>query len=208
MKSRHRKTTPRTARRTKRGRNGRSGGLDRGSWIAAARAALIERGIAAVRISELGEKLQVTRESFYHHFRDLAELHSELLTEWEKGNTAAYTSLLEPDHDGVKEFKSLGRMWLGEKNYSPAWDLAVRDWGRVSLAAAKVVARVDRHRMQILEQMFLHLGYGEAESIIRARVTYFHQVGYYTIGLKESPEERQRMHPAYVELLMGPRIAS
>ena len=38
---------------------------------------------------------------------------------------------------------------------------------------------------------------------IRARVTYFHQVGYYTIGYNESLDARMALLPMYVYVLTG-----
>lgn len=178
--------------------------LDRAAWITEARAELVIGGIAAVKIGKLAATLGVTRESFYHHFKHLQELHDELLTDWDLGNAAAYGALLDPRHDGEQEFRAIERMWLDEARYSPAWDSAIRDWGRVSEKAAGVVARADEHRIETIKQMFIDVGYEEIEALVRARITYFHQVGYYTTKPRESREERLKLFPVYVRVLMGP----
>lgn len=177
--------------------------LDRAAWIAEARAALVAGGIAAVKVGRLARKLAVTRESFYWHFKNLQALHEELLTDWERGNAAAYDALLTPGHEGAREILANVHMWLEEEPYSPAWDSAIRDWARVSRKAARVVRRVDELRVERIKQMFLDLGYDELESLVRARITYFHQVGYYTIRPGESRRERLRLAPLYVRLLTG-----
>lgn len=189
--------------RAPRARNGKRAGLDRAAWIVEARAVLVAGGIAAVKIGKLAARLGVTRESFYHHFKSLQELNDELLSDWDRGNAAAYGALLDPRHDGEQEFRAMERMWLDEERYSPAWDSAIRDWARVSKKASRVVARVDERRVEMIKQMFLDMGYEETESLVRARIYYFHQVGYYTIRPGESRDERLRLFPVYVRVLMG-----
>jgi hypothetical protein len=94
-------------------------------------------------------------------------------------------------------------LWLEERRYDPRWDAAVRDWARTSPAVARTVARVDELRIGIIRAMFLDMGYDEVEALIRARITYYHQVGYYTIAPRQSPPERRRLAPVYVRLLTG-----
>ena len=96
-------------------------------------------------------------------------------------------------------------MWLEEKEYDPAYDAAVRDWARTSAHVANLVRQVDRERIELLQQMFHDFGYGEAEANIRARITYYHQVGYYTLGLQESKAERRKLIPLYRLVLLGKR---
>lgn len=190
------------ARPAPRARNGKRA-LDRAAWITEARAVLVAGGIAAVKVGRLAAKLAVTRESFYWHFKSLQELQDELLSDWERGNAAAYDALLDPRHDGSRELLAKVHMWLDEERYSPAWDSAIRDWARISKKTARVVKRVDEQRVETIKQMFLDMGYEEIESLVRARITYFHQVGYYTIKPGESREERLRLAPVYIRLLTG-----
>src|ERR1700722_10751629 len=171
--------------------------LDRYAWIAAARAALVAGGIAAVKIGSLAAMLAVTRESFYHHFKSLQELHDELLKDWDMGNEKVYGELLDSAHDSMREFEAMERMWLDEATYSPAWDAAIRDWARTSSKTARFLKRIDDHRVAIIRQMYVDAGYNDAESLVRARIYYFHQVGYYTVKPDESREERLRLFPIY-----------
>lgn len=55
----------------------------------------------------------------------------------------------------------------------------------------------------MIHKMFLDLGYEPTVALVRARVLYFHQVGYYTIKPGESRSERLRLFPVYVRVLMG-----
>jgi hypothetical protein len=48
------------------------------------------------------------------------------------------------------------------------------------------------------------MGYSDDESLVRARITYFHQIGYYALPFKEDDAERKRLQPLYGSVLVGP----
>ena len=79
----------------------------------------------------------------------------------------------------------------------------MRDWARTSIAVRSVVSFVDQRRIAILEQIFEDMGYAGKEAHIRARITYYHQVGYYAIGVQESHRERRDLLPYYQKVLTG-----
>jgi hypothetical protein len=47
------------------------------------------------------------------------------------------------------------------------------------------------------------MGRTKADSLIRAKILYFHQLGYYLTGIKESDAVRKRVAPRYLEVLSG-----
>lgn len=178
--------------------------LSRADWLAAARAALIAEGKDAVKVERLAKTLNVTRGGFYWHFKDRDDLLDALLESWEEETMRAFQSTLEQDHpNGMGEFLALVNLWIEEKIYSPAYDTAVRDWARTSDRVARSVKRVDNRRIDILKRIFLDLGFDDDEAFIRARVAYFHQVGYYTLGLGESQRDRRKLLPLYIKVLTG-----
>ena len=185
-------------------RRGRRELLGREAWIEAARDALLEDGVAGMEINKLAKRLGVTRGGFYWFFKSGAQLRDELLTYWERTSTAQFEGLLRTDGvNGMDEFRAFPRLWIDEKEYNPAWDAAVRDWGRTSPKVSRVVRRVDDRRIEVLHRVFRDLGYDDPEAFIRARVTYYHQVGYYALGVRESRQERLRLLPYYVRVLTG-----
>jgi AcrR family transcriptional regulator len=179
--------------------------LGRDDWIAAARAELIAGNVNAVKIGRLANRLRVTRGGFYWHFTSRADLLTALLQTWEVGNTAPFERSLTNGSvgDGVREFLAIATLWLDEKEYSPAFDTAVRDWARISKTVAAAVRRVDERRIGILHRIFLDLGFGNPEALVRARVAYFHQVGYYTLAMNQDRESRLALVGTYVQVLTG-----
>ena len=179
--------------------------LSREDWIAAARAELIAAGINAVKVGLLARRLRVTRGSFYWHFTSHADLLRELLQTWEQTNTDPFERVLRDDGppQGLNEFVAIVKLWVEEKDYSPAFDTAVRDWARTSRAAAAAVHRADERRIAILHRVFSDMGFVDPEALIRARIAYFHQVGYYTLKLQEDRERRLALVPLYCQVLLG-----
>jgi AcrR family transcriptional regulator len=178
--------------------------LGRQDWIDAARHMLIGKGVERVRVDGLARTLRITRGSFYWHFANRQALLDALLEDWRVRNTAPFlAAAVDERRSGEEKFRALVDIWLDERDYDPAYDAAVREWARTSARVANLVRRVDRQRIDLLAKIWLDLGHGPQEAEIRARITYFHQVGYYALGLKESGRVRRRLAPIYTRVLLG-----
>ncbi|MEJ1961289.1 MAG: TetR/AcrR family transcriptional regulator [Gammaproteobacteria bacterium] len=179
------------------------------AWVAAARTALIEGGIARVKVAPLAQKLGVTTGSFYWHFEDLPALHAAMLTDWESTNTEPmFAAVAGNSTSAHTQLQALVDLWVSESGYSPRWDAAVRDWARVSKEVESSVRRVDDRRLELLHTIFKRAGYAEPEALVRARITYFHQVGYYALHIVERLSDRLRLKPLYIKALLGPEKTS
>jgi AcrR family transcriptional regulator len=177
--------------------------LAREDWIAIARKVLIAEGIDAVKIDRLAKKLGVTRGGFYWHFKNRDDLLDALIEHWRQTNTASIVATLGGPGAPAERFRALMLLWLEERDYSPDFDTAVRDWARVSRTTARLVHAVDDERIDAFRRLFADAGYPADEAFIRARITYFHQVGYYAMGVHESPQRRQILSELYYKVLTG-----
>ena len=178
--------------------------LGREVWLDTARRALIEEGTAGVEVNKLAKRLGSSRGGFYWFFKDRAQLLEELLAYWARTSTVLFEEILKrPGRNGVEKYLAMINLWIDEKEYDPKWDGAVRDWARTSEAVRKVVQEVDQKRIAVLEQIFNDMGYAGKEAHIRARVMYYHQVGYYAMGVQESQRERRLLTPYYQKVLTG-----
>lgn len=173
-------------------------------WINAAKVALIEEGIGGVKIDRLATRLKVTRGGFYHHFKTPHALFEAVLDDWqktnrfvpEKLNTATVSATLQ-------SFRTMTDNLVHEQDFDPQYDLAIREWARVSQPVADVVHAVDQKRIEAIRKLFVGFGYKPKEALIRARVMYWHQIGYYSIGVQETLEERESNVGTYMEVLGG-----
>jgi AcrR family transcriptional regulator len=185
-------------------RTGKAPKRNRSDWLEYARTLLVERGVEGVKVEPLAKLLGVTTGSFYHHFKNRQELLTDLLEHWERHNSAPLFQAVEsagPDPDA--QIDALFETWISENDYDPVYDAAVRAWAHVSAEAAGVVRRVDDLRIDLLQRVFQRYGYDEERAFIRARVTYFHQVGYQAMEIRESARQRRSLRHLYREVLVG-----
>lgn len=172
-------------------------------WIAAARAMLIEGGVAAVQINPLAARLGVTRGGFYWRFKNRRDLLDHLLDDWEDSNTRTFLRAVGRSGTPQERYRRMVRMFVEERNFNPALDAAVRQWGTVEPAVGERVRDTDFRRIAALADLFREAGQDEEEATVRARIVYFHQVGYYALDMRETRQQRQALWPAYDRILTG-----
>jgi len=184
--------------------------LDREDWIAAARKVLIRAGVGEVKVDRLARDLRVTRGSFYWHFKDRNDLLSALLLSWVRSNTEPFQRVLQSDTESpLVQCRRFIEVWIRGTEFDPDYDSAMRDWARNAPETAVLVARADETRMAILRDIFMRMGYDAVEAEVRARVAYYHQVGYYALRIVESQQLRRTLLPTYFRILTGvpmPRV--
>jgi len=174
------------------------------TWVNLAKRALVEDGINGVKVDRLAQRLGVTRGGFYKHFTDRGNLLERLLELWEKENIFALPlPTLKTPQQARDAFNQLNDRLIEEDGFNPEFDLAVRDWARHDRRAAWALQRVDAKRIDLLRQLFLTIGCDEEEAALRAGVFYYHQIGYYAIGVEQSTAERKRLLPMYMRILIG-----
>ena len=176
----------------------------RDGWLAAARDALIERGIGAVKIQPLAEEIGLSRTSFYWFFKDRAALLSALLDDWEATNTKALVAACEAYAETPQEavLNVIG-VFLDGGGFAAQFDFAVRGWAHQSDAVAARLAQADAERLAAITAMFIRFGYGEIEADVRARTIYLVQIGYISMQAIEDMATRMARIPDYVKTYTG-----
>jgi AcrR family transcriptional regulator len=196
--------TPKTAKPAARRKPKDKRPLGREIWLDTARQALIEEGTAGLEIKKLAKRLGSSRGGFYWFFKDRAQLLEELLSYWAQTSTLLFERIQHlPNQTGAEKYLAMTRLWVDETEYDPKWDGAVRDWARTSEPVRDVVRAVDQKRIEVLERIFIDMGYRGKEANVRARVMYYHQVGYYAMDVQETQEQRRALIPYYRKVLTG-----
>lgn len=172
-------------------------------WLRIAKQVLIREGIDGVKIDRLAKMANVTRGGFYWRFKSREDILNQLLADWRTSNTAPILKALNGPGTPQARYRALLRLWIDEDEFIPAYDTAVRNWARNSAQVAAVVHTVDDIRMDSLRNLFLEAGYGAEEALVRARITYFHQVGYYALGFHEAQTTRASQADLYYRILTG-----
>lgn len=185
-------------------RKPRAGALSRSDWIAGARKLLVKSGISAVKVEPLARRLKVTPGSFYWHFTGREDLYDALLDDWYASNTTSLHRAVEAaGPDAARQYWAFFGVWVLELSFDPAYDRAVRDWAKTSRKVAQRVQEVDANIIELLVGIFKGFGYEGLDATMRARITYYHQIGYFALGVKEEREHRLALAPYYAEILTG-----
>lgn len=162
--------------------------LGRQDWLAIGIQTLIEKGIEAVRVDPLAKLLNVTRGSFYWHFKSRDDLLEEILREWEARNTKSIIEQIEGlNSSPIGKLLSLLEIAAKDDNLL---EKAVRVWSVNDARAAVAIARVDEQRLDYLQNLFLQLGFSEIDSKVRAQIAYSVRLGWFVMASSSYASER------------------
>ena len=177
--------------------------LGKEDWIAAALHALLSEGINAVQITRLATDLKMTRGSFYWHFADRGDLLGALIEKWRHLNSDVMAAALRDVTELDEGILALFSVWVAAEPFNARLDQAMRDWARRSDAVKEAVEAEDQSRIETIRDFFVAQGYEATDAFIRARVIYFTQVSYYSLGVNEPMEQRMSYLKVYYRCFTG-----
>lgn len=180
--------------------------LQRVDWLLKALDIFVAEGIDAVRITRLAEDLGVTRGSFYWHFENREDLISALVSYWKDKNTSAITESVANAANLAEGIFRFFETCIDATLFDPRLDLALREWARRSDSVRNMVDIEDEARIASLSEFFIRFGYAMPEALIRARVLYFSQIGFYALEVRESLATRLSYTGAYFECFTGRQL--
>jgi len=173
--------------------------VTREDWLNVAMDLLVSDGVGEVKVLAIGDRLGVSRSSFYWYFKSRQDLLDALLENWQATNTAALVAASQEDAPTITQAVcNVFRCFLNPERFHNALDFAVRDWARRSGKVRKALDRSDTTRLDALEAMFLRYGYEPGDAKSRGRILYFMQLGYNAAELDETLEERLAILPDYI----------
>ncbi|MBD1835263.1 TetR/AcrR family transcriptional regulator [Cyanobacteria bacterium FACHB-472] len=162
--------------------------LRRQDWIDHGFKVLAERGVEAVRVEPLANLLNVTKGSFYWHFKNREELLEAILQEWVSRETNSIIQQVEETGDDAST-KLLHLLELAVQDDGRV-ENAIRAWATSDPKAAVILAQVDRHRLNYTRDLFLQVGFTSFEAIVRARMAYYSLIGSFAVGFQIDRVER------------------
>jgi AcrR family transcriptional regulator len=153
--------------------------LNRQRWLTAGLQALAEAGPEALRIMPIAEQLQVTKGSFYWHFKNLEDYRTAVLDEWERHYTGDAIASL--DHDRIEPREKL-RTWIVGATYADLrLERAVRSWALHNPGVGKVRQRVDAERIGFLVKLLCGVGWPPGTARTLGQWAYCAWLGYATL---------------------------
>jgi AcrR family transcriptional regulator len=170
--------------------------LGRQDWIEAGLALLGESGVEAVRVEPLAKRMQVTKGSFYWHFKDRNDLLDAILTQWVEIDTNSIIERVDRlDLEPKMKLLRLFELAIADDGMTPeladgSVENAIRAWATIDPKIAAVLQQVDLQRLEYTKNIFLEIGFSEPEALARARLAYYSLVGEFTIGIRANQSDR------------------
>jgi AcrR family transcriptional regulator len=178
--------------------------VTREDWLDLALETLIAEGVEGVRILALGQKLGVSRSSFYWYFESRQDLLDQLLEYWRNKNTRFIIERAKrPAPSVTQAVLNVFECWVDTNLFNPRLDFAIRTWARSSTFVHEAIDAADNERVAAIGDMFARYGYSEEDAFVRARVLYFMQIGYYSLEIVEPTAHRLSLVPAYLRSFTG-----
>jgi AcrR family transcriptional regulator len=149
--------------------------LTREDWARAAIEVMIDGSVEQVRVEGIARELNVSKGSFYWHFRNRDDLLGAVLEIWtEEATLSVDERVLRRAATPAERLLLFLRLPLNSKRALNAsyLELAILDWARRSRMAEDAVAKVDQLRVDQLARQFAELGFNEEQSQFRAHTAY------------------------------------
>lgn len=170
--------------------------LGRQDWINAGLMVLAEGGVEAIRIEPLAKRMNMTKGSFYWHFKNRNDLLDAILAEWVELDTNGIIEQVDQiDADPKTTLLYLLELAYADNDFMPGLadgriENAIRAWAKIDQKVAELIAQVDQKRLSYTKALFLKIGFSEAEALVRARLAYYSLVGELTIGVPTNQAHR------------------
>jgi AcrR family transcriptional regulator len=143
-------------------------------WIRHGLRTLARDGANALKVGPMSTALNVSRGSFYWHFRDIADFRSQLLRSWQECSTDQVIQELEAQKT---EPGRLGHLLKRALTTRRGLDRAIRSWAAEDQDVAKVVATVDDRRVSYIARMLAASGVESRQAHPRAAFMYWAYLG-------------------------------
>lgn len=146
--------------------------VGRAEWVAAALGVLVADGIDQVRVERLARRLGITKGSFYHHFRDRADLHAAMLETWRQDMVNAVRADLDTIADPRERFRRMMRLPLEDSRAPLDVDVAIRLWARRDAGVRAVLDEVEAARIAYMARVMAECGVPAESLQQRAALAY------------------------------------
>jgi len=144
-------------------------------WVKAGLAALAAKGFTAVRADVLAREMNVSRGSFYWHFKNIEAFYLALMQRWEAWETASVIAQVERVAPGGLRLAHLVRLaFTGNSTL----EMAMRNWAASYAPVSVFIEKIDALRLGFIERLLGEAGLEAAMARGRARIIYWTYLGF------------------------------
>jgi AcrR family transcriptional regulator len=170
-------------------------GLNPAAYFEAAFELLAERGPDGLTIAALGQRLGLTKGSFYHHFGDVPAFVDALLAHWASEHATRLIARSESLSDATERFELLRGIAISLPHDAEA---AIRAWSWSNDTVARVLHDVDQARLTHLTNAGLQAGLPEERARLMATISMSALIGLQQL---ERPVRAETVESVFTELM-------
>lgn len=170
--------------------------FDRRAWLSAGMEMLCSAGVQSLSIEALAKRQNISKGSFYWHFRDREDLLESILDEWQ-ARQGDWGTTGDSNQSPVERWARLLETFA-EPGYA-SLELAISTWARQDQNVACRVADADRKRVHYLAEIFREIGLSQGESEEWANAAFCLYLGWMDRAMRGRQNGQDL--PALAELL-------
>jgi AcrR family transcriptional regulator len=178
--------------------------LSREHWIDLALRSLPENGIDKITIAGLARELQVTKGSFYWHFKGREDLLQAMLKRWEEtGSEVVFREVDRVGGDAVRRLRHMADIIFRRYGDQLDLELALRDWGRKDASILKAVRRADERRLVYMQGLFAEIHTDKKVAEAKAWLLYSLYLGENIIAARAREQGKDDLFWSCVDSLLA-----
>jgi len=155
--------------------------LTKEEWLEHSLLTLAEQGFTALKADKLAKTLGVSRGSFYWHFKDLKDFHTQVLETWKAVMVDATIAELEgAELDAGGRLEQLVTIAV---TGDPSLSLAARAWGFNSADVLPYIEEVDKVCLNYVISLLEGMGFSKDVAKVKGRIIYAGYVGHTMLGV-------------------------
>ena len=160
--------------------------LTKEDWIINGLSRLSKHGIKSLKAGAMATELNVSRGSFYWHFKSAADFEIQLMEAWKHRNTEAIIIELNNNASPEKRLIELVKLTISNNLHL---DKAMRSWSIVDTRANQIVAEVDSQRVAYVESLLKAISKIDKQELsLRAKLLYWACIGRSIVEADSEPD--------------------
>jgi AcrR family transcriptional regulator len=166
-------------------------------WFEKGLETLGDSGLSALTIDGLGDRLGVTKGSFYHHFENVRDYQEQLIAFWADQYLSTSDSL--PDDPAERLALLDGIM---QEAFSPVTEpeIAIRTWAQQDARVRSYVEQVDSVRREFVQNVFHGLAADGAQARLMADMLTAILIGSMTVLPRMSSQRVLELYDEFKRL--------
>lgn len=148
--------------------------LSKSSWLQHGLETLAVKGFEALKAEPMAKALNVSRGSFYWHFKDIRDFRQAILELWRERATLQVIQATDESHPAQSRLMALVHRSFDADHHLEA---AIRAWAAQNKEAAEVAQSVDVERISYLADVLVSEGVTLAKAKHRAMFIYWAYLG-------------------------------